>query len=152
VNALSDGKLTGGCLCGDLRYILRPGFRMKPYACHCSDCQRRTGSAFSLHMTVMKTDIEIDGDTDAAHFVQPSGANSIITGCSKCRARIYATNDQRPGLVTLRLGTLDRAQEVTPAVHLWVQSKQPWVTLPGDAQCLDTQPTSPQEWLDLLGP
>ena len=44
------GKLTGGCLCGAVRYTLHEGFRLNPYACHCTDCQSRTGSAFSEHM------------------------------------------------------------------------------------------------------
>ena len=32
------GDLTGGCLCGEVRYTLHQGFRLNPYACHCTDC------------------------------------------------------------------------------------------------------------------
>ena len=38
------GELTGGCVCGAVRYTLKEGFRFLPYACHCSECQARTGS------------------------------------------------------------------------------------------------------------
>src|SRR3546814_14775313 len=42
------GELTGGCFCGAVRYVLEEGFRFRPYACHCTDCQSRTGSAFKI--------------------------------------------------------------------------------------------------------
>ena len=145
-------ELTGGCLCGAVRYTLKPGFRMKPYACHCTDCQKRTGTAFSSHMGVMEKDLEITGELDEAYFTQPSGANSIIYGCAKCRSRIYASNDTRPGVVSLRWGTLDNGKDMSPEVHLWVSSKQPWIVIPDGVPALDTQPDSPQGWLELLGP
>ena len=46
------GELTGGCLCGALRYRLTDQFRMQPYACHCTDCRKATGAgaAVFLHM------------------------------------------------------------------------------------------------------
>ena len=143
-------ELTGGCLCGAVRYTLRPGFRMKPYACHCTDCQKRTGSSFSSHMGVMEKDLEIEGELDEAHFVQPSGAKSIIKGCAICRSRIYAKNSARPGFASLRWGTLDKAREMSPQVHLWVSSKQPWIVIPEGVPALDTQPDSPEGWAKLL--
>lgn len=152
MNAPANDELTGRCLCGALRYTLKSGFRLKPYACHCSDCQRRTGSAFSMHMLAMKSDIETSGETDDAHFVQPSGAETSITGCKICRARIYSHNDQRPGFITLRVGTLDNASEKEPAAHLWVNSKQRWVIIPDDVPLLEQQPWSSEEWVKLLGP
>jgi hypothetical protein len=144
--------LTGGCLCGAVRYILKPGFRMKPYACHCTDCQKRTGSAFSGHMAVMEKDLEITGELDEGFFVQPSGAKSIIVGCATCRTRIYAKNNVRPGLASLRWGTLDNSKDMSPAAHFWVSSKQPWIVISDDVPALDTQPDSPEGWLKILAP
>ena len=53
------GELSGGCLCGAVRYVLREGFRLNPYACHCTDCQSRTGSAFSEHMLFALADLAL---------------------------------------------------------------------------------------------
>ena len=145
-------ELTGGCLCGAVRYTLKPGFRMKPYACHCTDCQKRTGTAFSSHMGVMENDLEVTGELDEAHFTQPSGAESLIVGCAKCRSRIYAKNSARPGFASLRWGTLDNSKDMSPQAHLWVSSKQPWIKIPDDVPALDTQPESPEGWMELLGP
>lgn len=142
--------LTGGCLCGSVRYTLKPGYRMKPYACHCTDCQKRTGTAFSSHMAVMEKDIELTGELDEGHFVQPSGANSTIIGCARCKSRIYAKNDRRPGMVSLRWGTLDSSKDMSPQAHFWVSSKQPWIVIPDDVPALDTQPDSPEGWTEIL--
>lgn len=145
------GELMGGCLCGAVRYTLREGFRFRPYACHCTDCQARTGSAFSEHMLFALPDLAIDGTLDSGSYVQPSGATSSIWGCAVCKTRIYAENDQRPGLAALRCGTLDRSAEVIPAAHIWVVSKQPWIQLPSDAATMDDQPRTMAEWMALVG-
>ena len=77
------GKLTGGCLCGAVRYTLREGFRLNPYACHCTDCQSRTGSAFSEHMLFALAELEISGDLDTGEYDQPSGAHSLCASMTK---------------------------------------------------------------------
>ena len=146
-----NGELTGGCLCGAVRYTLREGTRLKPYACHCSDCQTRTGSAFSEHMLFVKADLDIAGELDFGEFEQPSGAHSRIYGCARCKARIYAVNDSRQGMASLRCGTLDNSSDLVPAAHVWVKSKQPWIGLPDDAKTMDEQPRDNQGWIALVG-
>ena len=145
-------QLSGGCLCGAVRYSIKPGFRMRPYACHCNDCQSRTGTAFSEHMMFMLADLTIEGELDEGHYLQPSGANSTIHGCARCKSRIYATNDQRHGTGSLRCGTLDDSAYLVPVAHVWVKSKQPWIGLPEDAVTMEEQPRTPAEWMDLVGP
>ena len=145
------GELRGHCLCGSVRYVLRPGFRFNPYACHCTDCQTRTGSAFSEHMLFAKPDIQIEGDLDIGSYAQPSGAMSQITGCSKCKTRIFAENDSRPAFASLRCGTLANSANVVPVAHLWVRSKQPWITLPDGVKTMDEQPRTPEEWASFVG-
>ncbi len=139
-------------MCGAVRYRLTEGFRMRPYACHCTDCQTRTGSAFSLHMLFSMGDLRIEGELDHGTVTQPSGAVGKIYGCARCKARIYATNSTRPGFGSLRCGTLDNSSEVVPAAHLWVSSKQQWISLPDSAPALSQQPRSTEEWMKLVSP
>jgi Glutathione-dependent formaldehyde-activating enzyme len=50
--------LKGGCACGAVRYeIAAPPLAI--YACHCTDCQRRTGTAFALNMPVRTSSLRI---------------------------------------------------------------------------------------------
>src|SRR5262245_64804408 len=55
-------RLSGGCLCEAVRYVLTQRVRFNPYACHCTDCQRRTGSAFGVQLTALVEDVEFTGD------------------------------------------------------------------------------------------
>ena len=147
-----DGELAGGCNCGSVRYTLAPGFRMGPYVCHCTDCQTRTGSAFSEHMMVFRMAITSSGEQSVGRSTNPGGAVVTLYGCAMCGARLWGENDQRPGMATLRCGTLDRSTELEPLAHLWVRSKQAWIGIPEDMTQMDEQPRTNEEWLALLGP
>lgn len=146
-----QGDLTGRCLCGAVRYTLRSGIRFQPYACHCTDCQTRTGGAFSVHMLCAKQDLSIDGELDCGAYEEPGGAVSTVWGCVQCKVRIYAESEADPGSVFLRCGTLDRSNEIEPAVHLWVKSKQTWVILPDGVPALAEQPRTQAALLKVLG-
>ncbi|MCR2834617.1 GFA family protein [Parerythrobacter lacustris] len=151
MNELLSETLQGGCNCGAVRYTLTPGFRMGPYACHCTLCQTRTGSAFAEHMVVLRSALEVPGADWEGKTVNPSGAEVMLYGCNSCGARLWGENLTVPGLATLRCGTLDRSAEVEPEAHLWVSSKQAWITLPHGTKAMDEQPRSNEEWMRELG-
>ncbi len=44
---------TGGCQCGSARYVLTAE-PIRVAACHCTGCQRQSGSAFGMSMPVTK--------------------------------------------------------------------------------------------------
>lgn len=144
--------LTGGCLCGAVRYCAELTVRFRPYACHCTDCQTRSGSAFGIQQSVMTNDLSLDGRLIRGEHVQPSGAAAGIYACERCLTRIYTDNDQRPGIINLRAGTLDNSQSLVPAAHLWTASKLPWVIIPDDAVALEGQPQDQAGWIAILQP
>ena len=143
-------ELSGGCLCGAARYRVAPGLRLAPYACHCTDCQTRSGSSFGIQLGVAEADLTIAGDTIEGRHVQPSGSVARIVACRACLTRLYTTNDRRPSMVNLRAGTLDNSSLLTPAFHLWIASKQPWVVIPDDYPALEGQPADIGEWRALF--
>ncbi len=146
---LPKGELTGGCYCGAVRYTIAPGWRLPVYACHCKDCQRRSGASFQLALPILEKDLTVTGRLIEAHYVQPSGARVKALACSACHTRLYVLNPNRPGLANIRAGTLDDAASLSPAVHLWVRSKQPWIQIPAGAYAMETEPSSPEEWLEI---
>lgn len=149
---MAGDPLTGGCLCGSVRYDVRQTVRFPAYACHCTDCQTRSGSAFGIQQAVLASDFTATGDLIRGEHVQPSGAVAGIFACAKCLTRVYTDNDQRPGIVNLRAGTLDNSRDIVPAAHLWVSSKQPWVVIPDGVLVLDRQPTDAAQWRAILRP
>lgn len=145
------GELSGGCVCGTVRYVVTEGSRFLPYACHCTDCQTRTGSAFSENLLIARGSLRIEGDLDQGTYSQSGRGVSSTYGCLNCKVQIFAKNTKRPGLLSLRSGTLDRSSEIVPTAHFWIRSKQAWIRLPDGATALLEQPATAAEWLKLVG-
>ena len=137
--------LTGGCPCGAIRYELT-AMPLALYACHCTECQRRTGSAFALNMPVQTKDYRIvKGEPKAWRSKSPSGGMTTTRFCGECGGRIHGERDGRPEITVLRAGTLDDTTWLRPAAHMYMRSAQPWQTklwetMSGEATCYDTMP------------
>ena len=142
--------MDGGCGCGQVRYTINAPQKPVVYACHCTDCQTQSGSAFALQMPIFEAMLSVTGETVSGERAQPSGAIGTVFACPKCLVRLYSRNSTRQGMTTIRAGTLDNSNQILPKFHLWISSKQPWLTLPDDAVALREQPASTEEWMRLL--
>lgn len=137
--------LIGGCQCGAVRYTAR-GRGSNVYACHCTACQKRSGSAFALLLPVSQSGFSCTGETTTLLQEEARGTLASLFSCACCATRLYTTNPLWPKLVILRGGTLDNRSLLSPAFHTWVSSKQEWMILPDGAKQFETQPGSPEEW------
>jgi hypothetical protein len=144
--------MDGGCGCGQVRYKINAPQPPVVYACHCTNCQTQSGSAFALLMPVFDAMLSINGDLISGGVILPSGAISTVSSCPKCLMRIYTQNGNRPGMVSIRAGTLDASKDVVPKFHLWTDSRQSWVSIPDDAITYGQEPRAIDEWIQLLSP
>jgi hypothetical protein len=132
--------LTGGCPCGAIRYRIT-ALPISVYACHCTDCQRQSGSSFALNMPVDAASFSIiQGAVKGWQPANPSGVPSTSWTCSQCSGRIYGSRISRPERINVRAGTLDDTRWVRPVAHLFMRSAQPWETVSDDALCFETVP------------
>jgi hypothetical protein len=125
--------LTGGCACGAVRYGLtsRP---MITHCCHCKDCQRQTGTAFVINALIETDRIAVEtGEIAPSRMPTDSGRVHDIYRCTACGTALWSDYGGRPYLRFVRVGTLDEPSEVPPDVHIFTQSKLPWVGLPAEA-------------------
>lgn len=130
--------LTGGCACGAIRYEITAMPHLV-YACHCTECQRRSGSAFALNMPVATESLRIvKGAPKAWRNAGESGTTTISWFCGDCGGRIYGERDGRPESMTVRAGTLDDTSWLRPAAHFFMRSAQPWESIEGE--CHETGP------------
>ncbi len=135
--------LIGGCACGAVRYRV-DGVAVATYACHCTDCQRLTGSAFGETVVVRRAELRVVAGTPAAYaFELPGGRARHGRLCLHCATRLWGESPLRPLTVNLRAGTLDDRSWFVPALHLWVRSRQRWVQIPEDVPRFETQPDDP---------
>lgn len=118
--------LTGGCPCGAIRYEVTD-MPLALYACHCTDCQRKSGSAFALNMPVPAKSFRISKGTPKGwHNAGASGEQTIAWFCGDCGGRLYGERPSRPDAMTLRAGTLDDTSWLSPAAHIFMRSAQAW--------------------------
>jgi len=129
---VSDAVREGGCLCGAVRFqvLCAP---MIVHACHCSLCQRRTGSAFAVNLWIESDNIRLlQGELErrSAPGVKPDAPSEswFCPGCGTCLWTRFHASPANSRF--LRAGTLDNPAEFSPDVHIFTSTKQPWVTIP----------------------
>jgi len=138
--ALPAFPVEGGCACGAVRYRLLED-PLELHACHCTDCQRLTGSAFVLSMPVRRPAVELlRGEPARVEFETVSGIPRCERYCPACGTRIWSEPQHYPDLLTLRPGTLDDTSWLRPIAHIWTHSAQPWVTIPDDVLRYEKEP------------
>jgi hypothetical protein len=129
----------GGCLCGDIRYSVGED-PLTLYACHCTDCQRQTGSSFALSMVVRRTALEIVRGRPSEYALElADGRTKQATFCPRCSTRLWGPS-RVPGLAVLEPGSLDDTSWLRPVGHIWTRSAQPWVRIPEDVLRFEQQP------------
>jgi hypothetical protein len=115
----------GGCHCGASRYHCTSEPELTFY-CHCRDCQRTTGSPYSMELMVADDGFEIEGSLSSYVVTGDSGKPVTRWFCSACGSGIYLESAADPGYVFLKVGSLDDASWVKPDVHIYTAAKQPW--------------------------
>jgi len=124
-------KHEGGCLCGAVRF----SFDVTPAmvaACHCTDCRRQSGSAYSMNVGVPTAALNLSGKPKV--FEHPGGSGQTVHRhfCGDCGSPIASEIDVMPGMSFVKAGTLDDPSWVKPGVEVWCDSKLAWSTLSGD--------------------
>ena len=119
--------ITGRCLCGSVTYST-DAEPVVQAVCHCTDCQRQTGSPFTVVVGVPRSALTVEGDTLASFTTigEDHGGETQRSFCSACGAPVFSTSAAVPELALLKAGSLDDASWLEPAVEVWASSAQPW--------------------------
>ena len=127
--------MEGGCTCGHVRYRLA-GKPLIVHACHCSWCQRETGTAHALNALYEADRVEhLKAEPEFIQTPSASGRGQRIARCPNCKVAIWSNYPQSgPAVRFVRVGTMDRPGEYPPDIHIFTSSKLPWVTFPDGAR------------------
>ncbi len=128
---MTDGQQsTGRCNCGAIRYTLTSP-PLAVAACHCTQCRRQSGAAYSVNLIVRATTMEVIGDLASWEDADTeSGVPLAREHCGTCGSPIRSVPGASPKLIAIKAGTLDDPSTFVPTMHIWVQSKLPWVAIP----------------------
>jgi hypothetical protein len=121
----------GGCTCREVRYRLASA-PLFVNCCHCRWCQRETGAAFAINAMIEADRVELlSGEPEIVHTPSNSGRGQDIARCPTCRVAVWSHYGGAGSKVCfIRVGTLDEPDRLPPNVHIFTESKQPWVVLP----------------------
>ncbi len=122
-------EIKGSCLCGNVTY----SSDADPIAmanCHCADCQKQTGSAFSTVVVVPKAAFQIEGDTLSSFTTtgDETGKPTARHFCTACGSPVVTYSEAVPDMAIIKAGTLEDASWVEPQIDVWTDSAQPWAT------------------------
>ncbi len=128
----------GGCTCGAVRYRLNrtPLF---VHCCHCTWCQRETGSAFAVNVLIEAEAVELlKGEVTKQDLPSASGAGQLFNRCGSCGVTLWSNyGSAKERVHFVRGGTLDEPALAPPDIHIFTSSKQPWVVLPEDVPAVE---------------
>lgn len=129
--------ITGGCLCGAVRYECDAEPLRHVYCC-CRDCQRASGAGHLPIMAVPKAKFQVSGQPKTFASPGGSGAMTVRNFCAKCGSMLFGTPESAPEIVTIYVGSLDDPQLFSPQRAIYVRDKNHWDILPEGIDLIET--------------
>jgi hypothetical protein len=131
--------MEGSCVCGATHYKVT-GAPLSVHACHCTDCQTLSGSAFSLSMILNQENIELTAGMLDINKFSTSHNKMHRHHCSECGTAIWFSSPDYPGIIALKPGTLNDTSTLSPIAHVWYRSAQPWLDVGNNIPVYQEQP------------
>jgi len=122
--------LTGGCGCGAVRFEITAPLVSAVY-CHCTRCQRRTGTGASASARLEPGSFRVTEGEDQLRTWAPSGGFEKVF-CGACGSAVLGRNPKSGEVVIVRLGAVDGDPGVRPSAHQFVAYAAPWEPIPDD--------------------
>lgn len=135
--------LTGGCLCGAIRYTVSvPVTELR--ACHCTNCQKGSGSAGSVNAVIPSAAFKLtQGTLKRYESIADSGRTLYRDFCGDCGSPIYSQRATALDTVVVRAGTLDDAGDMKITANIWTRSARPWAHIDPASKQFPGQPDAP---------
>jgi hypothetical protein len=126
---------TASCMCGQLNVTTRGPDPERISLCFCKNCQKQTGSAFSIQATFPKEQVTVEGKSTAWKF--PEGAKPVTyrncsrTGCTfyfcpTCGSTVYYFLDETPHNIGIKVGTFTDPTFPPPMISGFEEYRFPW--------------------------
>jgi hypothetical protein len=127
---VSELPLTGGCLCGAVRFEVTEPLVSSGY-CHCTRCQRRTGTAASPGARIAPGSLRVlSGEEHIKAYEPDEGFAKVF--CSSCGGALWSQSQEDPDVISIRLGAFDADPGIRPTYRQFVAYAAPWEAIPDD--------------------
>lgn len=139
---MSDKRLTGGCLCGALRYEASGEPTLMGH-CYCGDCRKASGGGFIPFMGYEASAVRFSGQP--RQFVSRSarGTDSTRNYCPTCGGLVFGGIIGETPSFTIYAGSLDDATAFKPAIAIFAAQRPDWALIPQGLTVFDGMPEGP---------
>ena len=127
---MAELPLTGGCLCGGVRFEVTEPLVSAGY-CHCTRCQRRTGTGASTSARIVPGSLRIEsGEELIRSYVPENGFHKVF--CSGCGSALWSQSPDDPEVISVRLGAFDGDPGIRPTHRTYTAYAAVWEPIPDD--------------------
>ena len=127
---MAELPLTGGCMCGGVRFEV-DAVPVSAGWCHCTRCQRRTGTAASVQATLALGSLRIrQGEALLREYEPADGSAKVF--CGDCGSSLWSRSPEDPPRINVRFGAFDVSPRVVPSYRQFVADAAPWEQVPDD--------------------
>jgi len=135
----SDIVLTGGCLCGKVRFQANGAPLFAGYCC-CTDCRKASGSGYMPYMGYRASALTVTGETREIRSPSDKGTEAVRNFCPNCGSIVLGGQRGKDKVLTVYAGTLDDAAQFKPTHAIFNRSRPHWVPLPPDIAVHEVMP------------
>ena len=128
---MAEPAVTGSCLCGGVRFELTAPAQAAGY-CHCTRCQRRTGTAASVQARIDARTFQLVQGEQLVKAWRPPDGGFEKCFCGGCGSHLFSRNPDQPAEMSIRLGAFDADPGVRPSWRAFVDYAAPWEPIPDD--------------------
>ena len=133
---------TGGCLCSNFSYQFDRDQVVSSHHCHCTDCQKITGSGKATIVMVPTEALETSGDIKTYTVTGTDGAHVTRGFCPNCGSQLISYVEEMPAIRFLKAGTLDDSSWLKVDSSFWSCSAQPWSQVDAGCPAFEQNPGS----------
>ena len=135
----SGQRLTGGCLCGALRYEAR-GEPQYAGLCYCSDCCKASGSAFIAFMGFPSSTVTFAGETRQFRSKSARGGDAVRNFCAVCGSLVFGGIVGQDLSHTVYAGSLDDLSRFQPKMAIFAANRPVWCVVPPGLTVFERMP------------
>lgn len=126
--------ITGGCLCGKIRYTITQSVQ-NIVACHCTHCQKSSGSAMSHNTLVPMSAFSITSGHPRIYSDMAASGNKLYRAfCPDCGSPIHSQREKVPEMMIVKVGTIDNTDAMKVIMNIWTKSSCPWAHISPDTE------------------
>jgi hypothetical protein len=118
-------EIYGGCLCGAARFHIK-GTMSGFYFCHCSRCQKSSGSAHGSNLFFGNGILVWEKGEDVCADYKHEGTRFSKCFCTRCGCPLPRVIDEKNNVIQVPAGSLDGDQIIEPTAHIFTDSKKCW--------------------------